>query len=51
MSEGNKSRTIAATKMNAESSRSHAVFTLVVTQTLTDIKSGVSRLMQHIGVI
>ncbi|KAL1234163.1 Kinesin-like protein [Trichinella pseudospiralis] len=30
--EGNKSRTVAATNMNETSSRSHAVFTLVVTQ-------------------
>ncbi|XP_039255213.2 kinesin-like protein KIF13A isoform X1 [Styela clava] len=42
MSEGNKSRTVAATKMNAESSRSHAVFTLIVTQTLVDPQSQVS---------
>ena len=32
MDEGNKSRTVAATNMNAVSSRSHAVFTLVLTQ-------------------
>ena len=36
MVEGNKSRTVAATNMNNESSRSHAVFTLVLTFTLTD---------------
>ena len=30
--EGGKSRTIAATNMNAESSRSHAVFTVLLTQ-------------------
>ncbi|XP_065165638.1 kinesin-like protein KIF13A isoform X3 [Atheta coriaria] len=42
MAEGNKSRTVAATNMNSESSRSHAVFTVILTQTLTDIKSGVS---------
>ncbi len=30
--EGNKSRTVAATMMNAESSRSHAVFNVVLTQ-------------------
>lgn len=32
MLEGNKSRTVAATNMNSESSRSHAVFTVVLTQ-------------------
>ena len=42
MSEGNKSRTVAATNMNSESSRSHAVFNITVTQTLTDIESDVS---------
>lgn len=42
MSEGNKSRTVAATNMNEESSRSHAVFSIIVTQTLYDLKSGVS---------
>ena len=31
MEEGNKSRTVAATNMNSESSRSHAVFTIVLT--------------------
>lgn len=43
MSEGNKSRTVAATNMNEESSRSHAVFSIIVTQTLYDLQSGVSR--------
>ena len=42
MSEGNKSRTVAATNMNSESSRSHAVFSIIVTQTLVDTASGVS---------
>lgn len=42
MTEGNKSRTVAATNMNSESSRSHAVFTVILTQTLTDLRSGVS---------
>ena len=32
MLEGNKSRTVAATNMNSESSRSHAVFNIVLTQ-------------------
>ncbi|KFP15184.1 Kinesin-like KIF13A, partial [Egretta garzetta] len=40
MSEGNKSRTVAATNMNEESSRSHAVFNIIVTQTLYDLHSG-----------
>ncbi|KAG5875309.1 hypothetical protein JTB14_022220 [Gonioctena quinquepunctata] len=42
MAEGNKSRTVAATNMNSESSRSHAVFTVILTQTLIDAKNGVS---------
>ncbi|XP_044741310.1 kinesin-like protein KIF13A [Chrysoperla carnea] len=42
MAEGNKSRTVAATNMNSESSRSHAVFSVVLTQTLIDIQTGVS---------
>ena len=33
MNEGNKTRTVASTNMNNESSRSHAVFTMVFTQT------------------
>ena len=44
MSEGNKSRTVAATQMNAESSRSHAVFSIVLTQTDFDQAS-------HVGVV
>ncbi|XP_028435476.1 kinesin-like protein KIF13A isoform X6 [Perca flavescens] len=40
MSEGNKSRTVAATNMNEESSRSHGVFSIIVTQTLYDLQSG-----------
>nr|XP_044987857.1 kinesin-like protein KIF13B isoform X2 [Jaculus jaculus] len=42
MSEGNKSRTVAATNMNEESSRSHAVFKITLTHTLFDVKSGTS---------
>ncbi|XP_062944100.1 kinesin-like protein KIF13B isoform X2 [Cynocephalus volans] len=42
MSEGNKSRTVAATNMNEESSRSHAVFKITLTHTLCDTKSGTS---------
>uniref|UniRef100_A0A8C1ZXA1 Kinesin family member 13Ba n=1 Tax=Cyprinus carpio TaxID=7962 RepID=A0A8C1ZXA1_CYPCA len=40
MSEGNKSRTVAATNMNEESSRSHAVFKIILTHTLKDLQSG-----------
>lgn len=36
MDEGNKARTVAATNMNETSSRSHAVFTLLVTQKKKD---------------
>jgi kinesin family member 1 len=36
MDEGNKARTVAATNMNATSSRSHAVFTLMLTQKTVD---------------
>ncbi|XP_002667565.2 kinesin-like protein KIF13B isoform X2 [Danio rerio] len=42
MSEGNKSRTVAATNMNEESSRSHAVFNIILTHTLRDMKTGTS---------
>lgn len=47
MVEGNKSRTVAATNMNSESSRSHAVFNIILTQTLTDIATGVSTAGSH----
>ena len=36
MLEGNKSRTVAATNMNTESSRSHAVFNLVLARSEYD---------------
>ncbi|CAM0512184.1 unnamed protein product [Fasciola hepatica] len=39
---GNKARTVAATNMNETSSRSHAVFTMVVTQKINDIKADVA---------
>lgn len=42
MTEGNKSRTVAATNMNAESSRSHAVFCVMLTQTLNDAVAAVT---------
>ncbi|PKC00927.1 kinesin-domain-containing protein [Rhizophagus irregularis] len=39
MDEGNKARTVAATNMNETSSRSHAVFTLLVTQKRHDTQT------------
>ncbi|XP_054711552.1 kinesin-like protein KIF13A isoform X2 [Uloborus diversus] len=42
MTEGNKSRTVAATNMNSESSRSHAVFTITLTCSVSDEYSGVT---------
>ena len=42
MAEGNKSRTVAATNMNCESSRSHAVFNVILTQIVADVAAGVT---------
>ncbi|XP_067139830.1 kinesin-like protein KIF13A isoform X3 [Centruroides vittatus] len=42
MTEGNKSRTVAATNMNSESSRSHAVFNITLTSSVTDEGTGVT---------
>ena len=39
MDTGNKARTIAATNMNSTSSRSHAIFTIVLTQREHDLNS------------
>ncbi|KAI1308454.1 kinesin-like protein Klp8 [Mortierella claussenii] len=39
MDEGNKARTVAATNMNETSSRSHAVFTVLLTQKRYDIET------------
>ena len=39
MDEGNKARTVAATNMNETSSRSHAVFTLMLTQKKKDVET------------
>ena len=39
MDEGNKARTVAATNMNETSSRSHAVFTLMLTQKKLDTET------------
>lgn len=40
--EGNKARTVAATNMNETSSRSHAVFTIVLTQRRNDTTTSLS---------
>eukprot|EP01133_Synstelium_polycarpum_P017204 gene17204-20503_t len=42
MDEGSKARTVASTNMNATSSRSHAVFTIVFTQSKIDKTRGVA---------
>ena len=42
MDEGNKARTVAATNMNETSSRSHAVFSIIFTQRMTDSASGLT---------
>ena len=42
MDEGNKARTVAATNMNETSSRSHAVFTLILTQKRNDVEMKLS---------
>jgi len=42
MDEGNKSRTVASTKMNEVSSRSHAVFTIKLTQKYIDKETNVT---------
>ena len=45
MIEGNKSRTVAATNMNTESSRSHAVFNIVLTRSEYDKDTEVCKLV------
>ncbi|ORY91503.1 hypothetical protein BCR35DRAFT_298679 [Leucosporidium creatinivorum] len=42
MDEGTKARTVAATQMNETSSRSHAVFTLLLTQRRQDTDTGMA---------
>lgn len=39
MDEGNKARTVAATQMNETSSRSHSVFTVLLTQKKLDVET------------
>lgn len=46
MDEGNKSRTVASTNMNSESSRSHAVFTIHLTQIISDMQNSVSSIQR-----
>ena len=51
MDEGNKSRTVASTNMNSESSRSHAVFSMLFTTTETvpgsDLKTDKVRVLMR----
>ena len=42
MDEGNKARTVAATNMNETSSRSHAVFTITLTQKRHDVETNMA---------
>ncbi|WVQ70657.1 hypothetical protein IAR50_000179 [Cryptococcus sp. DSM 104548] len=42
MDEGNKARTVASTNMNETSSRSHAVFTLILTQKRLDAQTNMT---------
>lgn len=46
MIEGNKSRTVAATNMNTESSRSHAVFNIVLSRSEYDKETEVSSMAE-----
>lgn len=46
MIEGNKSRTVAATNMNTESSRSHAVFNIVLSRSEYDKETEVSSMVE-----
>ncbi|KAJ2638093.1 hypothetical protein GGF40_001905 [Coemansia sp. RSA 1286] len=43
MSQGNKARTVAATNMNEASSRSHAVFTIVVTRRTSSVNESAEK--------
>ena len=49
MDEGNKSRTVAATNMNETSSRSHAVFSIILTQRKFDKPTGLTAEKVGIG--
>lgn len=51
MTEGNKSRTVAATNMNSESSRSHAVFTLILTCSQTADDGMVGEKVSHVSLV
>ena len=53
MVSGNKTRTVAATNMNATSSRSHAIFTLTVTQVTThpDQNGATSEMVARINLV
>lgn len=51
MDEGSKARTVAATNMNATSSRSHAVFSIVLTQTSTSKKKNAKNIVSKIHMV
>eukprot|EP01064_Diplonema_japonicum_P035416 TRINITY_DN7665_c0_g1_i2.p1 TRINITY_DN7665_c0_g1~~TRINITY_DN7665_c0_g1_i2.p1 ORF type:complete len:1394 (+),score=352.21 TRINITY_DN7665_c0_g1_i2:37-4218(+) len=40
IAQGNLARTVAETRYNQQSSRSHAVFTIIITQTIVDVNTG-----------
>lgn len=51
MDEGGKARTVAATNMNATSSRSHAVFSIVLTQTISTSSGFVKNVVSKIHMV
>ncbi|XP_056390338.1 LOW QUALITY PROTEIN: interferon-induced very large GTPase 1-like [Hyla sarda] len=51
INEGNKCRKTASTKMNEHSSRSHAIFTLTVTQTLQNEHGAMKELLSKVSLV
>lgn len=51
MDEGNKSRTVASTNMNETSSRSHAVFSIILTQRKFNKPTGLTAEKVSVGVL
>ena len=50
MDEGNKSRTVASTNMNETSSRSHAVFSIILTQRKFNKPTGLTAEKVSVGI-